>query len=74
MKVTVIVHPNAKKTRIEKDEIGILHVYVNQPPNEGKANKAVIESLAEYFQTKKGNIILLSGEKSKNKVFGIIVI
>ena len=65
MKISVIVHPNSKNPRIEKDLINSWHVYVNQPPLEGKANKAVIGALAEHFQTKKGNIILLKGAKSK---------
>jgi len=71
MKVSVIVHPNSKKTRIEKDLMGMLHVYVNAPPLEGKANKAVIESLAKFLKVKKSGIILIRGEKSKNKVFEI---
>jgi uncharacterized protein (TIGR00251 family) len=71
MHISVIAHPNAKKERIEKDLLGTLHVYVHAPPLEGKANKAIIELLAEYFNIKKGNIILLSGEKSKNKVFAV---
>lgn len=72
MKISVIAHPNAKKPRIEKDLLNTLHVYVHEPPLEGKANKAVIESLSVYFNTKKSNVILLSGEKSKNKLFEII--
>jgi len=72
MKVTIVAHPNAKKPRIEKDMLGILHVYVNKPPLEGKANKAIIESLAEFFNTKKNKIMLLSGDKSKIKVFEIV--
>ncbi len=71
MKVSVIVHPNSKKTRIEKDLMGMLHVYVNAPPLEGKANKAVVEALANFFKNKKNEIILVSGTKSKNKVFEI---
>ncbi|MCL5432909.1 MAG: DUF167 domain-containing protein [Patescibacteria group bacterium] len=71
MKVSVVVHPNSKKARVEKDLFGTLHVYVNQPPLEGKANKAVIESLAKHFNAKKGDIFLLSGIKSKNKIFEI---
>ncbi|PIU36127.1 hypothetical protein COT03_00700, partial [Candidatus Shapirobacteria bacterium CG07_land_8_20_14_0_80_39_18] len=43
----------------------------NQPPLEGKANRAVIEVLATYFKVKRNNIILLSGERSKNKTFEI---
>lgn len=71
MKLEVIVHPNAKKERIEKDLLGTLHVYVNQPPLEGKANKATIEALADYFKTSKSNISLISGAKSKHKLFEI---
>lgn len=71
MKIAIIAHPNAKKPRVEKDLLDTLHVYVNAPPLDGKANKAVIEALANYFHTKKGNVILLSGEKSKNKLFEI---
>lgn len=72
MKISVIAHPNAKKPRIEKDLLGTLHVYVHEPPLEGKANAAVIETLAEYFQIKRNQVILLSGEKSKDKVFEIV--
>lgn len=71
MKISVIAHPNSKKPRIENDLLGTLHVYVNQPPLEGKANQAVIEVLANYFKIKKSQIILLSGHKSKNKKFEI---
>ena len=72
MKISVIAHPNTKKPRVEKDLLGMIHVYVHEPPLEGNANKAVIEALADYFQMKKGNVILVSGEKSKNKVFEIV--
>lgn len=78
MKVSVIAHPNSKKTlpagrqvRIEKDLLDNLHVYVSAPPLEGKANKAVIEALAEYFKVKNKQVILLWGHKSKNKQFEI---
>lgn len=72
MKISVIVHPNAKKSRIEKDLLESLHVYVHEPPLEGKANKAVVEALATYFGVKKTNVLLLSGDKSKIKLFEII--
>ena len=73
MKISVIAHPNSKKPRVEKDLLNTLHIYVSQPPLEGKANKTVIEALAKYYHTKKRNIILLSGEKSKNKLFEILL-
>ncbi len=73
MKAVVYVHPNSKKPRVEKDLFGELHIYVNQPPLEGKANKAVIESLAEYFKVSKSRVVLIRGEKSKRKTFEINV-
>lgn len=72
MKVSAIIHPNAKRERIEKDLLDILHVFVNQPPLEGKANKATISALAEYFNVSKSHIKLTSGLKSKYKIFEII--
>lgn len=72
MKISIIAHPNSKKPRIEKDLLGTLHVYVNQPPLEGKANNAVREALAKYYNVKKSNVLLINGEKSKNKVFEIL--
>ncbi|MDD2823412.1 MAG: DUF167 domain-containing protein [Candidatus Daviesbacteria bacterium] len=71
MKITVIVHPNSKKERIEKDLLDTLHVYVNQPPLEGKANQATIEALAFYFKTSKSKVTLIKGLKSKHKIFEI---
>lgn len=71
MRITVNVHPNSKKPRIEKDLLGILHIYVIQPPLKGRANKATIEALAKHFKTKKSSIYLISGIKSKIKVFEI---
>ncbi len=71
MKITIIAHPNSKKPRIEEDLFGTLHIYVNQPPLEGKANKAVIKILAEYFKLSKSKVTLIRGEKSKQKFFNI---
>ena len=71
MKLTVFVHPNSKRPRIDKDLLGSVHVYVNQPPLEGKANKAVAEALAKHFKVSKSKVSLLRGEKSKIKVFNI---
>jgi uncharacterized protein (TIGR00251 family) len=71
MQLTVIVHPNSKRPRIDKDLLGTLNVYVSAPPLEGRANEAVIEALAEYFKVKKYQIELVRGATSKQKVFKI---
>lgn len=71
MRISVIVHPNSKREHIEKDLLDNLHVYVNQPPLEGKANNATISALADYFKVSKSSIKLISGAKSKYKIFEI---
>lgn len=71
MKIEVVVHPNSKNPRVEKDLTEMIHVFVNAPPLEGKANKAVVESLAEYLKVKKSKIVLIRGQKSKSKVFEV---
>jgi hypothetical protein len=72
MKISIIAHPSSKKTRIEKDLLGTLHVYVNAPPLEGRANNAIIKVLAGYFRVKKSRAIFISGTKSKSKTFEIV--
>ncbi len=72
MQIAVMAHPNAKKNRIEGDLLGTLHVYVNEPPIDGRANAAIINALAKHFGINRSDIILTSGEKSRNKIFEII--
>lgn len=72
MKIQIIVHPNNKNPRIEMDMTETLHVYVEEPPLEGKANKAVIKSLAKHFKVRPNQIFINSGVKNKLKVIEII--
>ena len=71
MRVSIIAHPNAKRPRVEKDLFGEIHIYVNEPPIDGRANAATINALAKHFGVNRSDIILTSGEKSKNKIFEI---
>lgn len=73
MKVSVTVKPNAKQAKIVKTGDNQFSVWVTVPPKENKANEAVIEALAEYFNTAKSGVLLLRGGKGKNKVFEIYV-
>jgi len=71
MRLSIKVVPRASKNRII-EENGRLKVYVTSPAVDGKANKAVIESLAEHFDVKKKNIRILSGEKNREKTIEIL--
>lgn len=70
MKLNIRVIPNAKQNKIVKEE-NRLKVYLTAPPLQGKANKALIEFLAEHFQTQKSKIRIVRGERSREKVVEI---
>jgi len=67
-KVKVI--PNAKKNEVIMEE-GKLKVYVNVPAKDGKANRALIDILADFFNVKKRDVKIVSGEKSREKIVQI---
>ena len=71
MKITVNVKPNAKKESVTLMEDGSYVVRVNAPPNEGKANKRVIELLSESLKKPKSSFLLLSGHKGKKKIIEV---
>jgi len=70
MLLTIKVIPNASKSRVVEEK-GSLKVYVNSPPVDGKANKELIEVLADHFNVKKNRISIIRGEKSRTKVINV---
>lgn len=70
MKLPVRVIPKAKKERIE-DKEDRLKVYLTVPAIENKANKRLIEVLADHFNVRKSAVKILIGKKSKDKVIQI---
>jgi len=71
MKISVKVKPNSKIEKVEKAE-GFWLIYVKEPPQEDRANLAVINLLSEYFKVPKSRISILKGKKSRQKIVGII--
>jgi uncharacterized protein YggU (UPF0235/DUF167 family) len=57
---------------VEKDLFGTLHIYVKEPPLEGRANRAVTACLAEYLKIPKSRVLLKRGEKAKIKTFSLL--
>ena len=76
MKISLKVITHAKKCEVVGDDVDlfgarILRVKISQPPEDGKANKALIELLAEYLSVKKNSITIIAGEKSTHKIIEI---
>lgn len=71
--LAVRAQPGAKKTAI----VGVygdgpdaqLKIAVHAPPLEGRANQALIDFLADFFSTPRKDVVLISGESSRGKVF-----
>ncbi|MFZ2970215.1 MAG: DUF167 domain-containing protein [Minisyncoccia bacterium] len=81
MRIFVKAKPLAREERIEKIDppaprlrrAGEEHfiICVKEPPRQGRANEAIREKLAIYFQVSVSQVILKSGFSSKNKMFEI---
>jgi uncharacterized protein len=71
--LAVRAQPGAKKTAITgvygEGATAQLKIAVQAPPIEGRANEALIAFLASFFALSRTNVVLLSGELFRNKVF-----
>ena len=69
--IEIKVIPRAKKNFI-KNEDGVLKIYVTAPAQDGRANDAVLNILADYLGVKKSNLYIKKGEKSRNKIIEVL--
>jgi uncharacterized protein (TIGR00251 family) len=69
--LNVKVIPNAKENEVTEERNRVI-VHVTAPAVGGKANRALIEVLAEYFKVKKKNVRIIRGEKSREKIVEIM--
>jgi uncharacterized protein (TIGR00251 family) len=65
----VRAQPGAWQTAIQGEQAGALKVSVTAAPEQGKANKALVEALAKNLGLKKSQIELIRGDTSREKCF-----
>ena len=65
----VRAQPNARKAGLIGEQAGSLKVGVTAPPEDGKANKALLEILRELLNLKRSQIAIVSGVTSREKKF-----
>lgn len=76
-RISVKVTPKASKPRIEKDLLPDEHgndfykVWVRAVPEDGKANKEVVEMMAELLGVAKSRVKIIRGDANKNKVLEV---
>jgi len=71
MKITVKVIAKAKESLVEEISPNYLKIKTTFPALKGKANEAVVELFSKHFCVKKSAVYLISGEKSRVKIFEI---
>jgi len=67
----VKVHPRARKNQITGTVGEALKLALTAPPVEGRANEAVVEFFAEFFDIPRSSVTIASGETSRNKVIRV---
>ena len=71
-RLSVKVSAGAKENQIvEFTENGELWVRVSDPPENGKANKAVIKLLSDKLKIQKSSLRIVMGARHKEKVIAI---
>jgi uncharacterized protein (TIGR00251 family) len=67
----VKVHPRARKNAITGAVGDALKLSLTAPPVDGKANQAVVEFFADFFQIPRSSVTITSGATSRLKTVRI---
>ena len=72
MKIFVKAHTRSKKPRVLKKDESHYEIWVNEVPEDGKANRAILEALKRELGVPMSRLSVVSGQTSKNKVIGVM--
>lgn len=67
-RLTIKVTPNAGRNEIVGLKDGVLAIKIAAPPEKGKANKELIDFLAEKLNIKKSTVLIVKGQASRHKI------
>lgn len=70
MRVAARVHPQASRAALEWDGEK-LHVWVDAPAVEGRANRRALEVVARGLRVRRSAVQLVRGERAREKVLEI---
>jgi uncharacterized protein (TIGR00251 family) len=65
----VRAQPRARKPGILGEQAGALKLAVSAPPEDGRANEALVEALADCLSIKRSQVTLLAGAAARDKRF-----
>ena len=73
MLIRVYVTPNATEASVVRVSEDYFEVRVDERAVGGRANKRLLEILAEHFKVQKSRITIVRGTKSRNKIVQVIL-
>ena len=71
LQLKIRVQPRASKDEVIEQLDGTLKIKTTAPPVNDAANKACVELLANHFGVKKSDVKIVSGARSRDKIFEI---
>lgn len=71
MRFSVLVTPGARKARVERIDGTSLRVAVTAPAREGRANAAVVRTVAEFLNVPPSRVRIVRGLAGRHKVLEI---
>lgn len=71
MRISVKVNPKSVKPGIERLGDSVFKIKVKSAPEKGKANKEVVEIIADYFHVPKSTVRILRGHTAQKKTIEI---
>jgi len=71
VRINLRVQPGARRNEVVGLVEGVLRVRVTSPAQRGKANRALVELLADKLGVPRGRIHVLRGHASRDKVIAV---
>jgi uncharacterized protein (TIGR00251 family) len=65
----VRAQPGARRSGVQGEQAGALKVAVTAPPEDGRANQALVEVLRNALGVKRSQVELIGGQTSRDKRF-----
>lgn len=72
MKLFITAKPRAKEGKVEKIDETHFVVAVKEPPVQGRANAAILKTLADYLDIAPSRLKIIAGHASRRKVIEIL--
>jgi len=71
VRLSLYIQPGARNTEVAGEHGASLKIRLAAPPVDGKANEALIAWLAQRLDQPRRSVILVSGDKNRNKIVDV---